>query len=441
MADPYSPHAKKVPPPPPGPAIAQGYTARSMKARYDYNKNVQAQVDAGRFTKENAPFAGSTDSLENVQALSRQHGISMDAPPVQGQNQAQNTNNPPQGQQAKNGDTDPEDGSDDDNDHYYPSKSGSQAQNPPGVPSNSKAPSFNPGDPSAENGGEAGPLPLDVFKARNDGRRPVQFARAIAPVPIAGDAKDRAALFRDVGAASRPAAPAPAPAPAPSFADNYRSGSNYNTAQATKDYATGKISAGQLAQVRGAAFGGPTFASVVTPAPAAAPLGRAYGSSRILPSTPDPTREVSAYANPDGSATYNTANGGSATIMPAGADTGESAILEEGATMKPNPNRNGAPLPAAPSGENPARQYADDKAAILAEHPEVGVADSPENKRFVDAFKAGGQDKSSILALSRRIFGEPGYTSGLGGVAAAPAPLSPAAAQEPGFASFFGSTS
>lgn len=139
--------------------------------------------------------------------------------------------------------------------------------------------------------------------------------------------------------------------------------------------------------------------------PSSAALGTAPGSARIVPQAPNPSREISATTNPDGSRSHVLDGGGEATIYQPGSDTGDSGIFVEGRSV--THDKAGNLVPAAPSGVNPARKFAGDMEVIKATYPQVGVAGTSENKKFVDAYTAGGQNKEGILDLAHSLFGVP----------------------------------
>lgn len=123
------------------------------------------------------------------------------------------------------------------------------------------------------------------------------------------------------------------------------------------------------------------------------PLGSRYGSSRQISLVPNATGSTLGMVKPDGTRMFQASNGGTSTISPQGTDTGDSGILVDGNSV--THDAKGNLVAAAPSGLNPAQQWNEDRRTILALYPQVGVAGSDANKKYVAAFTGGYTGKTS----------------------------------------------
>ena len=167
-----------------------------------------------------------------------------------------------------------------------------------------------------------------------------------------------------------------------------------------------------------------------------APLGTAYGASRIIPNAPGVAQSTTAAVPTPGGGSYqgfsytDPATGkpayGTASI-PSAADAAsqDSGIFVNGQAS--THDAAGNLVAAASSGVNPAQKFAGDQAVIMAMYPQVGVAGSADNKKFVDAYNSGGQNKDSVLDLAKSLFGTPAQTASAVNPKDADAALIPAA--------------
>ena len=98
-----------------------------------------------------------------------------------------------------------------------------------------------------------------------------------------------------------------------------------------------------------------------------------------------------------------TSSGGQVTVgVPAtGSQPGTSGIFVNGRSVTHDAS---GQLVDAPVGKAPM-SYADQQAEILRMYPEVGVAGSDANKKFVEAFQKGGSDQTGVLDLASSLFG------------------------------------
>lgn len=279
--------------------------------------------------------------------------------------------------------------------------------------------------------------------------------------PIAGTPEAvNAALHDMVAASSRDGTRVPAsptPAPAPSVADAYRSGSSYNTLQATRDYTSGKISAADLAHVQATAA---KVGDSPDPAPVSyfQPLGRQAGSARIIPTTPNSSVVASDITAPDGTRTVTNLAGGTAVIPAAQpqSNPGGTGIVSGGVPVVRNPAgslvaaNSPSAAPKLDLGSNFKGVHPDVQASLVAKYPGLAVAGSDDHNAFVSAIRNSGSDGSDAATLADRLFAsgaqpmqtataaptkpetpfDPtgGYASGLGSVAK-PASLPPTPAQ------------
>ena len=213
--------------------------------------------------------------------------------------------------------------------------------------------------------------------------------------------------------------------PGASTAAPYASGGNFDTRQATNDFATGKITAAQRDQVYSAASQATnTQGAGISPSTQAEMRGTAGVGQQLQASQDAQQAADAAYQrqNPgppsaaQGGYGLLPGGGGPTTVAP---DDGGTLIyngkvvapgtsvtpVNFGKTVFGNPDGSaqvGNSQPGAPSAAD-ADYKAQEQAALKA-YPAIGVAGSPENRSFVQAFNTGGADKSNVLGLANSLF-------------------------------------
>ena len=153
------------------------------------------------------------------------------------------------------------------------------------------------------------------------------------------------------------------------------------------------------------------------------PNGKAVvGPPSAAPATPAPA-DAGSTINPTA-----LASGVAASLAPSPSPAAAAGLA---ASLTPTP----APVPAtatASTAASPATSdYLSQAAAAVKAYPQLGVAGSPENQRFMQAWNTMGADHSKVLDLAHSMFGPNSQQPGSAAPAASTAGIPPSIARPP----------
>ncbi len=317
--------------------------------------------------------------------------------------------------------------------------------------------------------GTASPAPTVGPSARNGSgssraasSQPGTFAPMMTSLsPNALDALEQARGFK--GTSFEGMAPSSAPVAPPSIADSYRSGSNYDTARATNDFAAGRISQAQLKQVQDAASTvgnaqGIDYSKQAVPARNAAGYITSAGATnaanaeaeRLHPSSPYGLIAEAPAPNgggnvvaPSNQPQTSPADGGAGIYVNGvpqnknGTGTfvaGAPAATPGTSTVNATPGTSTPPELTAPAGFKVSN---DVQKALVAKNPSLGQAGTDQHAQFLKTLFADGNPDNAASIADRLFSGATATASGnAGGVAkdaAFPAPVIQTAGTAPVF--------